>query len=99
MKFVHTADWQLGKAFGCFDPDVRAALNDSRCNAINTIGAGSKPWIPNDQRVYSYDAQLYLMIEISAEAAKRMQGILLTSRDHAFCHVPSSRLAITETAA
>lgn len=41
MKFVHTADWQLGKAFGRFDPDIRAALTEARFDAIDTIGTAA----------------------------------------------------------
>lgn len=26
MKLIHTADWQLGKPYRRFEPDVRAAL-------------------------------------------------------------------------
>lgn len=38
MKFLHTADWQLGKPFARFDPEVRAALTEARFDAIDTIG-------------------------------------------------------------
>lgn len=38
MRFIHTADWQLGKAFGRFDPEVRAALREARYDVIDTIG-------------------------------------------------------------
>ena len=38
MKFVHTADWQLGKAFGRFETEVRGALSDARFDAIDAIG-------------------------------------------------------------
>lgn len=38
MKFIHTADWQLGKAFGRFEPEVRAALSEARFDAIDAIG-------------------------------------------------------------
>lgn len=38
MRFIHTADWQLGKPFGGFTPDTRAALNDARFDAIDSIG-------------------------------------------------------------
>ncbi len=38
MKFIHTADWQLGKTFGRFDTDVRAALVEARFDAIDAIG-------------------------------------------------------------
>lgn len=38
MKFVHSADWQLGKPFGRFEPDVRAALHEARFDAIDTLG-------------------------------------------------------------
>ncbi|WP_288414957.1 DNA repair exonuclease [uncultured Novosphingobium sp.] len=38
MRFIHTADWQLGKPFGRFDPDTRAALSEARFDVIDTIG-------------------------------------------------------------
>ena len=38
IRFIHTADWQLGKAFGRFDPDVRAALTEARFDAIDALG-------------------------------------------------------------
>lgn len=39
MKFVHTADWQLGKPFGRFEPEVRTALADARFDSLDAIGA------------------------------------------------------------
>ena len=41
MKFIHTADWQLGKPFGRFEPEVRAALTDARYDAVDAIGAAA----------------------------------------------------------
>lgn len=38
MKFLHSADWQLGKPYGRFDPDVRATLTEARFDAIDTLG-------------------------------------------------------------
>lgn len=38
MRFIHTADWQLGKPFAGFDPDTRAALGEARFDAIDAIG-------------------------------------------------------------
>lgn len=38
MRFIHTADWQLGKPFGRFDADTRAALTEARFDAIDTLG-------------------------------------------------------------
>jgi hypothetical protein len=38
MRFIHTADWQLGKPFGRFDIDVRAALTEARFEALDAIG-------------------------------------------------------------
>ncbi|TCI00717.1 DNA repair exonuclease [Roseococcus sp. SYP-B2431] len=38
MKIIHTADWQLGKPFGRFEPNVRSALTEARFAAIDTIG-------------------------------------------------------------
>lgn len=43
MKIIHSADWQLGKPFGRFDPNVRAALTEARFEAIDALGrAASK---------------------------------------------------------
>lgn len=38
MKFLHSADWQLGKPYGRFEPNVRAALTEARFDAIDAIG-------------------------------------------------------------
>lgn len=38
MRFIHTADWQLGKPFGRFDEKTRNALTDARFDAIDAIG-------------------------------------------------------------
>jgi DNA repair exonuclease SbcCD nuclease subunit len=38
IRFIHTADWQLGKTFGRFQPEVRAALTEARYDAIDNIG-------------------------------------------------------------
>lgn len=38
MKFIHTADWQLGKPYGRFEPEVRGALTEARFDAIDAIG-------------------------------------------------------------
>ncbi|WP_226637844.1 metallophosphoesterase family protein [Novosphingobium profundi] len=38
MRFLHTADWQLGKSFGRFDEQTRAALGEARFDVIDTIG-------------------------------------------------------------
>jgi hypothetical protein len=38
MKFVHSADWQLGKPFGRFDSDVRGALTEARFDAVDALG-------------------------------------------------------------
>ena len=37
FRFIHTADWQLGKPFGGFRPDVSAALQRARLDAVATI--------------------------------------------------------------
>ena len=41
MKIIHTADWQLGKPYGRFEPEVRAALSEARFDAIDAIGAAA----------------------------------------------------------
>ena len=38
VRVLHSADWQLGRAFGRFEPDVRAALVEARFDAIDAIG-------------------------------------------------------------
>ena len=37
FRFLHTADWQLGKAFGQFDPDLAGELKAARRDAITRI--------------------------------------------------------------
>ena len=37
FKFIHSADWQIGKAFGQFDTDVGAQLRAARLEAIDRI--------------------------------------------------------------
>lgn len=38
IKFIHSADWQLGKPFGRSDPDVRWALVEARFDAVDALG-------------------------------------------------------------
>lgn len=38
MKFIHSADWQLGKPYRRFEPEVRAGLSEARFEAIDTLG-------------------------------------------------------------
>lgn len=38
IRLIHTADWQLGKPYGRFDCDVRAALTEARFDAIDALG-------------------------------------------------------------
>lgn len=38
MKFIHSADWQLGKPFGRFASDVRGALAEARFDAVDALG-------------------------------------------------------------
>jgi len=35
--FIHTADWQIGKAFGAMPPDVAAVLAEARLGAIDRL--------------------------------------------------------------
>lgn len=39
IKIIHTADWQLGKPFGRFPTEVRAAFADARLDAIDSVAA------------------------------------------------------------
>lgn len=41
IKIIHTADWQLGKPFGRFPEEVRAALAEARLDAIDNIAAAA----------------------------------------------------------
>lgn len=38
LRLIHTADWPLGKPYGRFSSDVRAALSEARFDAIDAIG-------------------------------------------------------------
>ncbi|MCI3132055.1 metallophosphoesterase family protein [Phenylobacterium aquaticum] len=37
IRFIHTADWQLGKPFGRMPDEARTALQDARLDAIDAI--------------------------------------------------------------
>lgn len=39
IRFLHTADWQIGKPFGGFEPDVRAELRAERFAVVARIAA------------------------------------------------------------
>lgn len=41
IKIIHTADWQLGKPFGRFPEEERAALAEARLDAIDNIAAAA----------------------------------------------------------
>ncbi len=38
MRFLHSADWQLGKPYGRFKPEIRTALTEARFDAIDSLG-------------------------------------------------------------
>jgi len=38
VKFIHSSDLQIGKAFGYFDPEVASALQDARQAVVRTLG-------------------------------------------------------------
>jgi DNA repair exonuclease SbcCD nuclease subunit len=38
MKFIHTSDLQIGKAFGYFEPDTASILQDARQAVVRTLG-------------------------------------------------------------
>ena len=42
FRFLHTADWQLGKPFGRLPPEVRTLLQEARLEAIDTLAAAAR---------------------------------------------------------
>ena len=42
IKIIHSADWQLGKPFGRFPAEVRAALAEARLDAIDRIAEAAR---------------------------------------------------------
>ena len=38
MKFIHSSDLQIGKAFGYFEPEIASALQDARQAVVRTLG-------------------------------------------------------------
>lgn len=38
MKFIHSSDLQIGKAFGYFEPETASILQDARQGAVRTLG-------------------------------------------------------------
>ena len=41
FTFLHTADWQIGKAFGSMPKDVAAALTEARLSAIDRLASAA----------------------------------------------------------
>jgi hypothetical protein len=39
LKLLHTADWQIGRQYGRFDPEDAAALAEARFTAVERIAA------------------------------------------------------------
>ena len=46
VRVLHSADCQLGKAFGCLELDVRVALIEARFDAIDAIGQVARVHMP-----------------------------------------------------
>lgn len=42
MHFLHTADWQIGRHYGQFDPQDAAFLEEARLDAVATIAAQAR---------------------------------------------------------
>lgn len=42
MRFIHTSDWQLGKPFGRLPDQARAALQEARLDAIDSLAAAAR---------------------------------------------------------
>lgn len=42
FAFIHTADWQIGKAFGRFDADKSAVLRRARIDVVDRIAAAAR---------------------------------------------------------
>ncbi len=42
MRFLHTSDWQLGKPFGRLPAEARAALQEARLDAIDSLAAAAR---------------------------------------------------------
>src|SRR5882757_2423765 len=38
MKFIHSSDLQIGKAFGYFEPEIASALQDARQAVVRALG-------------------------------------------------------------
>src|SRR5260370_3011555 len=38
VKFIHSSDLQIGKAFGYFEPGIASALQDARQAVVRTLG-------------------------------------------------------------
>ena len=38
MKFIHSSDLQIGKAFGYFEPEIANILQDARQAVVRTLG-------------------------------------------------------------
>src|SRR5258708_21897578 len=42
MKFIHSSDLQIGKAFGYFEPETAAILQDARQAVVRILGEAAR---------------------------------------------------------
>ena len=56
MRFIHTADWQIGRTFGFVDEATQGRLHAARLDAISTIGALAET---NDARTVLVAGDVY----------------------------------------
>ncbi len=79
MRFVHTADWQIGKVFSLLDDSATHALQDARLEAITTIGRlarehhASAVLVAGD--VYERDGVGDLLLDKPLERMRSFAGI------------------------
>src|SRR4030081_409897 len=48
MKFIHSSDLQIGKAFGNFEPATASMLQDARQTVVRTLGEAAVKSGAND---------------------------------------------------
>jgi DNA repair exonuclease SbcCD nuclease subunit len=79
LRFIHTADWQIGKNFGFLDDSATHALQDARLEAITTIGRlarehhASTVLVAGD--IYERDAVGDLLLDQPLERMRSFPGI------------------------
>ncbi len=77
MKFIHSSDLQIGKAFGTFMPETATVLQDARQAVVRTLGELA---VKNGASAVLIAGDIYDKQQISQQTLARAAARFLPAR-------------------